>query len=60
MVRRGPVTHWLADSPEPPPWQEVHRRLQQEGRASKVDHPSAAQLRFEIPPPKTTRQLKLK
>lgn len=54
------VTHWLADSPEPPPWQEVHRRLQREGRASKVDHPSAAQLRFEIPPPKTTRQLKLK
>ncbi|MGO8922814.1 MAG: DUF3291 domain-containing protein [Xanthobacteraceae bacterium] len=47
-------------SPEPPPWQEVHRRLQQEGRVSKVDHPSAAQLRFEIPPPKTTRQLKLK
>jgi hypothetical protein len=54
------VTHWLQGSPEPPPWQEVHRRLQQEGRASKVDHPSAAQLRFEIPPPKTTRQLKLK
>jgi len=54
------VTRWLQDSPEPPSWQEVHRRLQQEGRTSKVDHPSAAQLRFEIPPPKTARQLKLK
>jgi hypothetical protein len=54
------VTHWLQDSSEPPSWQEVYRRLQQEGRTSKVDHPSAAQLRFDIPPPKTTRQLKLK
>jgi Domain of unknown function (DUF3291) len=54
------VAHWLQDSPEPPSWQEAHRRLQQEGRASKVDYPSAAQLRFEIPPPKTTRELNLK
>jgi hypothetical protein len=54
------VTHWLQNSPEPPSWQEVHRRLQQEVRTSKVDHPSPAQLRFEIPPPKTTRQLTLK
>jgi hypothetical protein len=54
------VTHWLQDSPEPPSWQEVHRRLQQEGRTSKVDHPSAAQLHFEISPPNTARQLKLK
>jgi outer membrane immunogenic protein len=55
MVRRGG-----GNPPEPPPWPEVHRRLQQEGRTSKVDHPSAAQLRFEIPPPKTTRQVTLK
>jgi hypothetical protein len=54
------VAHWLQESPEAPSWQEAYRRLQQEGRASKVDHPSAAQLRFEIPPPKTTRELKLK
>jgi hypothetical protein len=54
------VTHWLQDSLEPPSWQDVHRRLQQQGRTSKVDHPSAAQLRFEVPSPKTTRQLTLK
>ncbi len=54
------VAHWLQESPEPPSWQEAYRRLQHEGRASKVDHPSAAQLRFEIPPPKTTRELRLK
>ena len=54
------VAHWLQESPEAPSWQEAYRRLQQEGRASKVDHPSAAQLRFEVPPPKTTRELNLK
>jgi Domain of unknown function (DUF3291) len=54
------VTHWLQDSLEPPSWQDVHRRLQQEGRTSKVDHPSVGQLRFQIPPPRTTRQLTFK
>ena len=54
------VAHWLPDSLEPPSWQEVHRRLQTEGRRSKVNNPSDAQLRFEISPPKTTRELKFK
>jgi hypothetical protein len=54
------VAHWLQDSMQPPSWQEAHRRLQQTGRTSKVDHPSAAQLDFEVPPPKTFRQLTLK
>jgi hypothetical protein len=54
------VTHWLQETSEPPSWPEVHRRLQQEGRASRVDQPSEAQMRFEIPPPRTTRQFTLK
>src|SRR4029077_4447218 len=54
------VTHWLQETPDPPSWQEAHRRLQYEGRASKVEYPPAAQSRFEIPSPKTARQLKLK
>jgi hypothetical protein len=54
------VGHWLQETLEPPSWQEVHRRLQSEGRASKVDHPSAAQLRFEFLPPKTSWQLTFK
>lgn len=54
------VTHWLQDLPEPPSWQEVHRRLQQEGRTSRVAHPSVGQLRFEFPPPKAMRQFMLK
>jgi hypothetical protein len=51
------VTHWAQETVQPPPWEEVHRRLQQEGRTSKVNHPSAMQLRFKIPPPNTNRQL---
>jgi hypothetical protein len=54
------VGHWLQESFEPPSWQDVHRRLQSDGRTSKVDHPSAAQLRFEFPPPNATRQLTFK
>jgi heme-degrading monooxygenase HmoA len=54
------MVHWVQDSPEPPSWQEAYRRLQQDGRASRVNHPSAAQLAFQIPPPNTRRQLTLK
>jgi hypothetical protein len=54
------VVHWVQDSPEPPSWQEAYRRLQQEGRASRVNYPSVAQTAFEVPPPNTSRELKLK
>ena len=46
------VAHWQQDSAEPPSWIEVHRRMQGEGRRSKVRYPSPAQERFEIPPPR--------
>jgi Domain of unknown function (DUF3291) len=46
------VAHWQQDSTKPPPWHEVHRRMQGEGRPSKVRHPSDAQRRFEIPAPR--------
>src|SRR5262249_18840325 len=54
------VAHWLQDSPEPPSWQDAQRRLKSEGRTSRVAHLSVAQLTFQIPPPNTTRQLRLK
>jgi hypothetical protein len=54
------VTHWNQDAFEPPSWPECHRRLQEEGRPSKVNHPSQAQLRFEIPAPPTTTELRFK
>jgi hypothetical protein len=52
--------HWVQDAVEPPLWPEACRRMQQEGRRSKVNHPSEAQSRFEIPEPRTTAQLRFK
>ena len=46
------LAHWVQDGPEPPSWQEAYQRLQQHGRRSRVDHPSDAQRRFEIPAPR--------
>jgi Domain of unknown function (DUF3291) len=46
------VVHWLQEAPEPPSWREAHRRLQRQGRRSRVNHPSEAQRRFEIPVPR--------
>jgi len=45
------VGRWNQDDVTPPIWGEVHRRMQYEGRPSKVNHPSAAQAAFEIPVP---------
>jgi quinol monooxygenase YgiN len=36
------VVHWVQDAEEPPSWAEAHRRLQQEGRGSRVGRPSEA------------------
>jgi hypothetical protein len=46
------VGHWLQEIPEPPSWQEAHHRLQRQGRRSRVNQPSEAQRRFEIPAPR--------
>jgi hypothetical protein len=54
------VAHWVQDACEPPSWPEAYRRLQQDGRRSRVNHPSQAQRRFEIPEPRTSAELKLK
>jgi Domain of unknown function (DUF3291) len=48
------VAHWVQDGPEPPTWQEAHRRLRQQGRRSRVDHPTEAHRRFDIPAPRTS------
>src|SRR4051794_28078517 len=36
------VVRWTQDAAALPDWNEAHRRLQLEGRRSKVDHPSPA------------------
>ena len=47
------LVRWVQDASEPPSWVEAHRRLQEEGRRSRVSHPSEAQRRFEIRQPRT-------
>jgi hypothetical protein len=47
------VVHWIQDTAEAPPWPEAHRRLQAEGRRSRVRHPSEGQRSFAIPAPRT-------
>ncbi len=46
------VVHWEQGSDREPDWMEAHRRMQQEGRRSKVNRPSAGQEKYEIPSPK--------
>jgi hypothetical protein len=43
------VARWTQDSAQQPTWDEVHQRMQRDGRASRVNHPSEAHRRFEIP-----------
>jgi heme-degrading monooxygenase HmoA len=45
------LVHWTQESAELPSWPEAHRRMESEGRPSKVNHPSAAQMAYSIPPP---------
>jgi hypothetical protein len=46
------LVHWEQEIDEEPDWQEAHRRMQADGRRSKVNHPSAAQEDFKIRPPR--------
>jgi hypothetical protein len=48
------LVHWVQDAEAPPSWPEAYRRLQQEGRRSRVSHPSEAQRWFEIRKPRTS------
>jgi heme-degrading monooxygenase HmoA len=47
------VVHWEQDSLELPSWEEAHRRMQQDGRPSKVAHPSVAHLAYQIASPRS-------
>jgi hypothetical protein len=47
------LVHWTQPGPELPSWEEAHRRLQQEGRPSKVNLPSAAHTAHAFPLPAT-------
>ena len=46
------LVHWEQETDQEPSWHEAHRRLQVDGRRSKVNHPSLAHENFQIRPPK--------
>ena len=45
------VVHWVQEAATRPSWQEAHRRMQAEGRPSKVRHPSADHLAWRVAAP---------
>jgi hypothetical protein len=49
------VVHWTQESSEIPVWQEVHQRMAEEGKPSKVNHPSTDQVSKHIPAPEPSR-----
>jgi hypothetical protein len=56
------LVHWTQAGAELPSWEEAHRRIQQEGRPSKVNHPSAAHTAHTILAPtlRPRRELRFK
>jgi hypothetical protein len=42
------VAHWTQASSDLRSWADAHRRIQQDGRPSKVDHPSPEQIAYRI------------
>ena len=44
--------HWTQDSADVPTWSEAHERMVREGRASKVNHPTARHVAHELPAPR--------
>jgi hypothetical protein len=49
------VAHWTQDSNAVPSWEEAHHQMVTQGRPSKVNHPSAAHGKQEIPALTPTR-----
>jgi Domain of unknown function (DUF3291) len=45
------LVHWMQESEREPDWLDAHRRLLQEGRRSKVNHPSPGHENYLIPTP---------
>ncbi|UWZ85879.1 DUF3291 domain-containing protein [Occallatibacter riparius] len=45
------LVHWSQPESALPSWTEAHRRMQSEGRISKVLHPSPDHVAFRIAPP---------
>jgi hypothetical protein len=52
--------HWTQTEAEIPSWDEAQVRLQRDGRRSKVNHPSSAHENFQISPPASKQEARLK
>ncbi len=52
--------HWDQEIEQPPAWPEAFRRLRNEGRRSKVNHPSAAHTAYTFAEPLSRRGIRLK
>lgn len=46
------VAHWNQGTTDLPAWTEAHERMRKTGRPSRVEKPSPAHERFEVPPPR--------
>jgi len=46
------VVHWAQATADAPSWDEAWRRMQAEGRPSRVDHATAAHIDFQIEAPR--------
>jgi hypothetical protein len=53
------LVHWTQAGEELPSWEEAHKRIQQEGRRSKVSHPSADHTAYAIPAPAVSQTREL-
>jgi hypothetical protein len=47
----GSIVRWTQETLRLPDWNETHQRMQKEGRASKVAHPSPDHASYTIPAP---------
>jgi len=56
------VAHWTQATAQLPSWEEAYRRMQGEGRRSKVNHPSPQHEAFQIAVPmvRASRELRFK
>lgn len=51
------VAHWSQNDTELPDWGTAHRRLIEDGRASKVRHPAPTHAMRQFPPPRVPTRL---
>jgi hypothetical protein len=50
------IVHWVQEGTDLPSWSDCAARMQQEGRRSKVRHPSDSHNAFKITPPAAGRR----